>query len=52
MMELVVFAPYDEVGDCKQRRLPLALIIRFQNVITITITITITRHWLALNGLS
>ena len=38
---LVVFAPVDEVGDCKQPRLPLALIIYFQNVIIIIIVIIV-----------
>ena len=40
LVEMVVFAPYDEVGDRKQWRLPLALIIYFQNLI-LDITIII-----------
>ena len=39
IMESVVFAAHDEVGDGKQRRLPLALIIYFQNVIVVIITV-------------
>ena len=38
-MESVVFAAHDEVGDGKQRRLPLALIIYFENVIVVIITV-------------